>query len=62
MALVYEISVIMKEYTISYRDGRYRVNRSWYFFYLVQLPSNVQVTNYHTPTCIDTIVSSSGSS
>jgi len=39
MALVYVISVIMKEYNISYRDGRYQVNRSWYFFFTLY--------NYH---------------
>ena len=54
----------MEEYTISYRDGCYLVNRSCHIFNLVQWPTNAHnyFTNYYTPTCFATIVSSSGRS
>ena len=35
VVFVYVISVIMKEYTISYRDGCYLWNRRWHIFIIL---------------------------
>jgi hypothetical protein len=43
IVLVYVIPVIIKDYMISYIDGCYRVDRSWYIFFILYSDQQMQI-------------------